>query len=339
MDENYQILKEMHDRLLNTNEHWHFIVGGAGVEPNCKAFMEKIREYFTEDSAQLVSDTDPNVTEMVTFTQVVFSIIFKRLTQIFPLMFPTTKIHCFRAEHGVSNAVFSSSQMLRKFLLPRAIRWQEVRLSKYIIIKAMHDRLLSNRVWCYSLIGVADINEDCKAFMDRLNYYLTDASILKQKAVCVLFGDTDPTVKGMITFTQDSMTTPVTITGQISGLSPGAHGFHVHEFGDLRNGSTAGPHFNPINKSHGGPSGEFRHVRLLGNVHAGADGVAKFEFTGSGISLSGAHNIVGRTLVVHKLEDVLCHGLHGEEQKNKMTTDNAATCLACGAIMIGIGRP
>ncbi|KAI3416975.1 hypothetical protein GPALN_002335 [Globodera pallida] len=74
MDENYQILKEMHDRLLKTNEHWHFIVGGAGVEPNCKAFMEKIKEYFTEDSAQLVSDTDPNVTEMVTFTQSIVSV-------------------------------------------------------------------------------------------------------------------------------------------------------------------------------------------------------------------------------------------------------------------------
>uniref|UniRef100_A0A914ICK2 Superoxide dismutase n=1 Tax=Globodera rostochiensis TaxID=31243 RepID=A0A914ICK2_GLORO len=303
--------REMFDRLLNTNQHWPVLVGAAGVEPDCKAFMGEVKEYFTEATAKqkavcaLVGDTDPpNVKGMVTFTL-----------------------------HGVLNAVFSSSQALRKFLLPRAVRWQEVRLSKYINLKTMHDRVLSNAVWCYSLIGVAGLDEDCKAFMDGLKNYCMDPSLLKQKAVCVLVGDTDPNVKGLVTFSQDSVSTQVAITGQINGLSPGAHGFHVHESGDLSNRcATAGPHFNPTKKSHGGPIGALRHVGLLGHVHAGADGVAKFGFTHS------SHNIVARTLVVHKLEDVLGHGLYGEEQKNKMTTGNAGSCLACGVIMMpGIG--
>ncbi|KAL3102764.1 hypothetical protein niasHS_001326 [Heterodera schachtii] len=75
-----------------------------------------------------------------------------------------------------------------------------------------------------------------------------------KKAVCVLVGDADPSVKGMITFTQDKEGSPVSVQGEISGLEPGLHGFHVHAYGDLSNGCTsAGPHFNPTNKTHGGP--------------------------------------------------------------------------------------
>jgi Cu/Zn superoxide dismutase len=52
------------------------------------------------------------------------------------------------------------------------------------------------------------------------------------KAVCVLNGDV---VKGVIRFTQEDGK-PVQVTGDVTGLSEGLHGFHIHEFGDVTNG-------------------------------------------------------------------------------------------------------
>lgn len=53
-------------------------------------------------------------------------------------------------------------------------------------------------------------------------------------------------VKGNITFTQARNSDAVTITGVVTGLSKGHHGFHIHEKGDLREGcASTGSHFNP----------------------------------------------------------------------------------------------
>lgn len=55
------------------------------------------------------------------------------------------------------------------------------------------------------------------------------------------------------------------VTGEVSGLAPGLHGFHIHEFGDGTNGCTsAGPHFNPEAKDHGGPDHAVRRKFLVG---------------------------------------------------------------------------
>ena len=53
--------------------------------------------------------------------------------------------------------------------------------------------------------------------------------------------------------------TETTITYRIEGLLPGSHGFHIHEFADFSNGCvSAGPHYNPHGKTHGGPEDEVR---------------------------------------------------------------------------------
>jgi len=123
----------------------------------------------------------------------------------------------------------------------------------------------------------------------------------------------------------------VTIKGEISGLAPGDHGFHVHEFGDNTNGCTsAGPHFNPFGKTHGAPTDEERHVGDLGNVTAGADGVAAVNITDKLLNLAGLNSIIGRTMVVHEGVDDLGRG--GVELSK--TTGNAGGRLACGVIGI-----
>ncbi|KAJ2219577.1 Superoxide dismutase [Cu-Zn], partial [Coemansia sp. RSA 518] len=114
------------------------------------------------------------------------------------------------------------------------------------------------------------------------------------KAVAVLRGDGD--VSGVIYFTQADASSPVSVTGEIANLAPGKHGFHVHQFGDNTNGCTsAGPHFNPFGKTHGGPTCETRHVGDLGNVVAPSSGSTQVDIKDSQVSLFGEHSVVGRT--------------------------------------------
>jgi superoxide dismutase, Cu-Zn family len=123
----------------------------------------------------------------------------------------------------------------------------------------------------------------------------------------------------------------VKVTGEVTGLKAGLHGFHVHEFGDNTNGCmSAGPHFNPHGKTHGGPTHEIRHAGDLGNVIADDSGVAKIDITDKQISLTGNLSILGRTVVVHADQDDLGDGGH----ELSKTTGNAGGRLACGVIGI-----
>lgn len=89
------------------------------------------------------------------------------------------------------------------------------------------------------------------------------------------------------------------MTGIITGLSPGKHGFHIHEFGNFTDGcDSAGSHFNPNGMEHGGPDDEERHAGDLGNVVADENGVAIVNIVDAQIPLDGPNAIVGRSVVV-----------------------------------------
>jgi len=100
----------------------------------------------------------------------------------------------------------------------------------------------------------------------------------------------------------------VHVMADIKGLTPGMHGFHIHEKGDLSDAklASAGPHFNPGTHKHGGPDTEMRHAGDLGNLEADAQGNAKLDKTFKGITIKGATDgIAGRSVIIHEKADDL----------------------------------
>ncbi|MFH4980216.1 hypothetical protein AB6A40_006925 [Gnathostoma spinigerum] len=123
----------------------------------------------------------------------------------------------------------------------------------------------------------------------------------------------------------------VNIKGNIANLTPGYHGFHVHEKGDIGNGClNAAGHFNPFNQNHGAPSDLRRHAGDLGNLIAQPNGVAYVDITDSQITLSGPLSIVGRSFVVHENADDLGRG----NSPTSLTTGNSGGRVACGVIAL-----
>ncbi len=116
----------------------------------------------------------------------------------------------------------------------------------------------------------------------------------------------------------------VKVAGSISGLTPGKHGFHIHQFGDCSSldGKSAGAHFNPENHKHGGPDSEEKHVGDLGNIEADAEGLANIEVVLPFVSLNGENNVIGRGMIVHADADDL----------KSQPTGAAGGRVACGVI-------
>ena len=96
----------------------------------------------------------------------------------------------------------------------------------------------------------------------------------------------------------------------MNGLSAGKHGIHIHEFGNLSNGCTsAGAHYNPFNRHHGGPDALVRHVGDLGNLQSnGPTNPTILNYMDPMVHLYGSLSVVGRSVVIHADEDDLGQG-------------------------------
>ncbi len=143
-----------------------------------------------------------------------------------------------------------------------------------------------------------------------------------ENAVCVLNATEGNDVTGTVHFAKTD--SGVLVTVNLEGLTPGKHGFHIHEFGDCSasSGTSAGGHFNPGGHEHGDPIGETRHVGDLGNVTANEEGAAQMEHLDKHLKLNGENSIIGRSIIVHADEDDLA----------SQPTGNAGARVACGVI-------
>jgi superoxide dismutase, Cu-Zn family len=147
------------------------------------------------------------------------------------------------------------------------------------------------------------------------------------KAIAVLHSASGSRVTGTVTFTRTG--DAILVVADVTGLTPGKHGFHIHEFGDCTapDATSAGGHFNPMHKQHGGPDAAEHHVGDLGNLDADSSGKAHLELKDPALMLSGENSILGRSVIVHAKEDDL----------KSQPVGNAGGRLACG--VIGMAKP
>lgn len=130
-------------------------------------------------------------------------------------------------------------------------------------------------------------------------------------------------VAGMVSFSQQGNT--LMVEAKISGLTPGEHGFHIHESGDCSaaDASSAKGHFNPGAKSHGHHAGMERHGGDMPNLVADAYGNASFKAEVSMLTLgSDATGIMNRSVVIHADPD----------DYKSQPAGNSGKRIACGTI-------
>ena len=130
-------------------------------------------------------------------------------------------------------------------------------------------------------------------------------------------------VSGRVTMVETSG--GLRVEAQVAGLSPGEHGFHVHEAGDCSapDASSAKGHFNPGGKAHGHHTSSERHGGDMPNLVANAAGEARFSGVISGLTLSGPNGVLGRSVVIHADPD----------DYKSQPAGNSGKRVACGVIV------
>ncbi|MDQ3673923.1 MAG: superoxide dismutase family protein [Gemmatimonadota bacterium] len=121
----------------------------------------------------------------------------------------------------------------------------------------------------------------------------------------------------------------VTVDATFTSLTPGSHGIHFHAVGLCEGGtgfSTAGAHYNPLNREHGLSTPGGPHAGDAPNLVAGSDGRATLTFTTNRVTLtSGPTSLFdgdGSAIVVHAAAD----------DQVSQPAGNSGARVACGVV-------
>src|SRR6185369_624340 len=116
---------------------------------------------------------------------------------------------------------------------------------------------------------------------------------------------------------------------EVKGLTPGLHAVHIHAVGKCEGPAftSAGGHFNPLQKKHGFKNPEGVHAGDLPNMLVAKDGSGRFEALTDAITLRpGSLSVVdsdGSAIVIHATSDDYMTDPAG----------NSGDRVACGVIV------
>lgn len=121
----------------------------------------------------------------------------------------------------------------------------------------------------------------------------------------------------------------VTVDLTLSSLTPGSHGIHFHAVGLCEGAtsfSTAGGHYNPLNKEHGLARPAGPHAGDAPNIVVGSDGRATVSFTTDRITLTPSATTLfdtdGSSIVIHAAPD----------DQVSQPSGNSGGRVACGVV-------
>jgi len=129
-------------------------------------------------------------------------------------------------------------------------------------------------------------------------------------------------ISGVVNFVE--VGSSLRIEAKVAGLTPGEHGFHVHEVGDCSapDATSAKGHFNPAGKTHGHHDSAEHHGGDMPNLVANANGEASYRAELKDLTLSGPMGVLGRSVVVHADPD----------DYKSQPAGNSGKRVACGVI-------